>query len=454
MSNKEKKPTEIEIINEFVDRYLGKIKGWPKPEENLVVVQTDKKQRVACLADSRGVLSILHEKNLYQPFLRYAKYLGDPKFMLSPNRARQIASHWLSLAPAWKWEDIPIFRFKSAEGYCWSRADIDPTPGPHPTWDEFCERISNAEAFKKFIGSIFFDDSYMQQYLVLWGPGNTGKGTVVRLLMDIFGSGAINKNRSPRRADKHYFEDCVGKRVVFFDDFEDVDAFSCGLFKSWTGDVPQTIDPKGQTPYQAKLNNKIIFTMNDTPEIRDSTADLRRAILCNVSPYKVRQKDWELRLNGEVGAFISSCMSFVSGCKDRIISVDKSSFELSTSNNYNRLAMYWMKYFKLSASHNDYVTAMEIEACFQDHGITSNKLKGELYTWLSDHCNVKRTHNGKQRIVRNIVRRKAFNGDGVEYKSVENDSRIAEETFWNGNAKCERLADEWDENVINLAKKD
>jgi hypothetical protein len=400
---KKKKMDQTAKTNEFVERYLGKIPGWPKPEEKLVVLKTKYCQRLACLVIKNDILIRLSERDVYQYFIRYAATLGLEDFILGPPLAKQIAEHWMAKAEPVDYEAVPIFRFKGDPGYCWGRCAFDPKPGIFPTWERLCQQITNVEAFKKYTGSIFFDDSYLQQYLVLYGDANAGKGAYLRALINAFGeAGSVSKHIPPHKGDKHYFEDCVSKRFVYFDDFDDVNTFSSGAMKRWTGGCPQTIDPKGQKPFQATLNNKLVFTMNAAPEIKDSKSDLRRAILCRISKGE-HVDNFEEKLAAEMPHFVYQCMAEIAHAKYKMIPVDEESFCESVGHDHAKHSYFWQKYFQIKLDNK--VTSNQVQDAFLVEDILSASLQGQYYRYLEEHTKGRRNRTGRERFVENLIKR-------------------------------------------------
>jgi len=394
-------------INDFVSKYLGKSKGWPTPDEKIIVLRTESHQRMPFEVTATDTLKHLSHRDMYQYFIRYSKKLKK-EFWLEPSTAKSIAEHWLSLAPAVAYESIPIFKFKSDPGFCWNRATFDPTPGPTPTWDKFCSHLDNVKAFKQFTGSIFVPDSYNQQYLVLWGAAGSGKGCYLRAIANVFGSGAVNKQISPRKADKHYFADVVSARFVYFDDFDDMAAFSCGLFKMWTGGGMVTIDPKGKPAYQAHLQNKIVFTTNDVPELKDTDSDRRRGIICEVQKLEDPYPEFEQDLNRELPHFIHHCLASRTDKWQTAIEIEEKSFEkvleIAQMETVN-YGYFWKRNFRIFKDKK--TLAYSVIDAFKQDDITSNKIISKYYKWLEDNYPAERVRTGDVRSVLHLEKRES-----------------------------------------------
>ena len=151
-----------------------------------------------------------------------------------------------------------------------------------PTWDLIISRMSNADAFTAWVGSLFDETSYQQQYVWLHGKGNEGKGCINRFLMRVFGPAYCAK-QPKERGDKFWTHDLLGKRLVVFPDCNDSAFVASGLFKSMTGGDPIPVEAKGEMAYTTRLAAKYLIISNERPDLSSETADRRRIIYCEMT---------------------------------------------------------------------------------------------------------------------------------------------------------------------------
>jgi hypothetical protein len=147
---------------------------------------------------------------------------------------------------------------------------------------EFLSRCSSPDQVAAFVGSIFYDRSYMQQYLVIWGGGGDGKGALTRAIQKILASSFCVDSFD--NMGRFWTSAFVGKRVVLFPDNNNMKAMQSGIWKQLTGGDPVRVEYKNENSFTAQLNAKYILTSNFAPVLKMDRADQRRAVVSYIQP--------------------------------------------------------------------------------------------------------------------------------------------------------------------------
>lgn len=270
------------------------------------------------------VVTYVNEDQIISLYLSYA--IKQASFDAStPTRlaeATEIIRKWKYTA-----DTIPEpkkIAFNSEDTLCFKRLDFDYDPAVndyyHPTWDIILNNIeSNKSAFMQFIGSIFFEESYNQQYLWLYGAGGDGKGSLLKFLSNVLGS--CCKSMVEDIGDTHWSAKLVGARVAYFSDCRNYGITNTGKFMALTGGDAIPINPKYQQPFEITNNIKFIFASNNKPKIDHVASSLRRLI---VVPFRAKSeleiKDsqaFEAGLNREGKEFLHQCIAmYLAACKN------------------------------------------------------------------------------------------------------------------------------------------
>lgn len=261
------------------------------------------------LGDDPDIVGIVTRSALASGIVKYsARYLSaDVSCQLTAKEADSCVDYWC-------YETAPVatprcFAWPEETGLAYTRLPWKPTTGWAPTWDGIMTRMSNRQAFKAWIGSLFDEKSGLQQYIWLMGDGNDGKGSVTRFLAKIFGTAYCAK-KPPTPGDKFWTHGLLGKRLVVFPDCDDNKFIGSGLFKSLTGGDDIPIEAKGKMAYSTKLTAKYLVLSNERPVISPTHANLRRIIYCEMKARKdqANTRVFEEQLWAEGGAFLGQCI--------------------------------------------------------------------------------------------------------------------------------------------------
>ena len=252
----------------------------------------------------------------------------------------------------------PSILWHNQEGLCFSRLPWDLSPESEaketPAFDEIMSRMTNAEAFMAFVGSLFFNESYGQQYIYLRGPGGDSKGALNRFFQAVFNNSYMAGPDIPKsgKLSDHFTSSLIGKRLMVWADINESDFITRSFFKGITGEDPQVINPKGEAIFTKKLNIKVICMSNYLPDLTSAGSDLRRIIFCEIEKVKgERSKSWEKKLWQEGGDWLHKCIKkYHELCPNHEeIPCDKNDLEEIAENNENDLDELFHKFFVLDS---------------------------------------------------------------------------------------------------------
>lgn len=230
-------------------------------------------------------------------------FSGGP-FDCKSSEAREHASGWAHRVEPLS-ELPPSFAWKKYEGLTFNRFDFEIGDEPTPLFDDFLARIeTNREAFMAFVWSLFVREDRGHQYLWIFGEGQDGKGSIVRLLNRLLQGAFVALDAK----DKYWLASCVGKRLGAFNDMVDVTFPMRSQFKQVTGQDPVNIEQKYKKSYSTVLDTKFIFTTNKELQITGQTSDIRRCIMARMTknPHRPRD-DYEEKLWAERAGILHKC---------------------------------------------------------------------------------------------------------------------------------------------------
>ena len=272
--------------------------------------------RVVAVPREDGSLETVIPEMVVNSLMRYmaTTLAGRPEFAMTHRQGVEAVATWMAVTDPLK--DVPYTRWLSERGHCWRRIPFDLVPNPEgsltPTWDGLLSRVSDQAALKSlvvWIGSLFFKESYRQQYVWIYGSGGNGKGAITRFLHKVFGGAAHFLSNIPREPNQFWTAQLLDRRLVVVPDCENAKFPSSGLFKTLSGDDPITIERKREAPFTAVLDGKFLFTSNRMPEVSSEAADIRRAIFVELGGGGTWDADFEKKLWAEGGAFLWDCIT-------------------------------------------------------------------------------------------------------------------------------------------------
>lgn len=290
---------------------MASLPAFPK---RYIVIEPEPGSRLFLRVSPDESVSVVKPAAIANDILSYSeKELRNlPDFALEPHQAKAAANYYMMTANPVPPESIAIARWQGESGLTYRKLPWKKEPGPAPTWEALLSRMSNAYAFVEWIGSLFFEESHLQNYVWLYGRlGGDGKGAINRFLEKVFGSSYRSKQSpgSGQYRDKFWTYGLLGARLVVFPDCDDPVFVTKGLFKSLTGGDSTEVEAKGSMSFTARLLAKFLIISNDWPALSLSPSDLRRIIYCELGPADGFDPLFENRLWDEGGAFLTACVA-------------------------------------------------------------------------------------------------------------------------------------------------
>lgn len=309
-----KGPTKAQVFQVYKNIINGRHGRFePFPARYFVTKPADGVFKVLTPEDEGGeVVRYVPLEEVAAAILKYSDehFAMQPAYLLTKKDAVAAAQFWLAATPV-----VPMpkaFSWPGETGLTFTKLPWAPAAGAMPTWDAMLSRMTNREAFMAWVGSLFDEQSYLQQYVWVYGEGNDGKGSINRFLYRIFGPAYCSK-QPKERGDKHWSHELLGKRLVVFPDCNDHAFVASGFFKSLTGGDPIAVEAKYEMAYTARFNAKFLILSNERPSLSSENADRRRIIYCelgSVADADITDRDgFEAALWGEGGAFIHACLA-------------------------------------------------------------------------------------------------------------------------------------------------
>ncbi len=293
--NDEKVPQSelfFEVVNKM-NRAQFSATAWPDFARRFHLLQ----DQVGCkavleeLADK--VVAYRIDNVIVESIVRYCweELSRVPGAEISYGAAKSCKDLWWSLTPALSEAPVALAE-KSYEGYSFRKLPFDAAverndagelvwPEAPPHFASFLSRCSNARALCAFLGSLFYPDADRQQYVYLFGEGQDGKGSLLRMLYHLLGD-ASQALQPKGRDDRFWNMKVYGKRLVMFTDCEDFRFFSSPEFKSLTGNDAVYFEEKGKMGFTAIPTCKFIVASNQKPNISSQKSDIRRLIYVEV----------------------------------------------------------------------------------------------------------------------------------------------------------------------------
>lgn len=409
------------MVADVINNEMRDVNKWPDFGRKLFAIR-NRETLLAAEELENGVVRYVDLLDVAQSIVRYlSQDVNNPFYYLNYDQAFNCAKTWLAIAKVRPMPE-PVL-WKNQPGLTFSRLPWDyceDMPCHFPTFQEWMERTTNAEAFCEWVGSLFIKESDRQQYVWLCSEGGTGKGAMLRFIRKIFAD-AFAAKQVPGKDDKHWTHGLMGKRIIAFPDSNNAAFVMTGLFKNLTGDDPVDINPKHQKAFTADLNCKFIFLSNRRPEIQDLMADRRRLILCEMSDpgeLTVKEKsNYNEKLWAEGGAFLRYCINkYKSNHPSDFgpITVCGEGVKTLLDEKYEEFDVVFEANFELSK--NDSVTAGDMISRLNCTRFDQRKRKEFLDYFFKKYGIYRDRATGGGRIYRGIKLRVYHNPNHIEFK--------------------------------------
>jgi len=305
------KPKQAEFyraISDVIRRLPSLLPAFPTPT---IAIEMELGAHVPATVED-DVVTIISREALAMRIQTYCETLANPSYIFTAKQLRDIADLFLMSAvpvsaasiASVSWSDEPGLTYRRLP---WAK-NSDWTAYDAPTWEKLLARMSNAQAFIEWVGSLFFEDAQSHNYVWLFGDGNDGKGSLNRFLELVFGP-AYRAKQPPIGRDKFWTYGLLGARLVTFAECDDHTFVASALFKSLTGGDSVDVEAKGQMSFTARLKARFLILSNSKPTLSSGKANLRRIIYCEMAKNATEfDHEFEDRLWDEGGAFLSLCI--------------------------------------------------------------------------------------------------------------------------------------------------
>lgn len=300
------KPLVYLMIAHAIDRKPSPLK-LPRFPQSYYSSALAEGQRLVLRDIGDGVVIVSSRDAVAEDILNYVMTLGE-EFALDWRGCQAAADYWMREAPALP--QPPHFRWLSDPGLTFNRLPWEQgVIGKTPTWDGLLARMSNADAFRQWIGSLFVPEANHQQYVWLMGQGGEGKGSIDRFLHRVMGYG-YRSEEPPQNSDRFWTYFLIGARLVTFADCNAKGFPASGRFKSLCANDAVRCEEKGGRCFTTRLGARFAFYSNERPSLSTERADMRRIIYCELEEHGAAiDPHFEAKLWEEGGAFIAACLA-------------------------------------------------------------------------------------------------------------------------------------------------
>jgi hypothetical protein len=293
----------------------------------------------------------------------------------------------------------PIGQLSESSGYFYKRLDFDfDNFDETPLFDEMMTRCTNSEELMRFIGMIFYSDSFFdaQKYLWIYGNTGSGKGCIYRFLHAILGKVETTMSTKIFNSD-HGLSLAVGKRLLQFDEALDNKFINEANMMSHVGGGSSIINDKYEKIYAIKLNYLSIVYSNKKPNIKFDE-QMRRVIFVKMQqPLDHDMSEiYETRLLLEGPAWISKCVDkFRANMTFEMF--DKGAMELQKENNY-MMDEFIEKNLIFSQNVMDYANRSEIANRLYNYERNFTPNITEFFRYLEHNYNVQYVDTTRQKV--------------------------------------------------------
>jgi len=153
-----------------------------------------------------------------------------------------------------------------------------------PKWDKFLDEVLPDPELQKLLqmwfGYILFHDMSQQKFLLVAGPGATGKSVMAKIMGRLAGSKGVSAIPLKSFGKPFALYETLGKKINIDPDMSELDKVDEGILRSYVGGDLITVERKYRDPVMVYPSARLVFCTNDLPYIADrSNATWRRMIL-------------------------------------------------------------------------------------------------------------------------------------------------------------------------------
>ena len=191
----------------------------------------------------------------------------------------------------------------------------DPLAKDFPQIQQFLDQVTKGDPqliniLKCFCNAVLKGRSDLQKFLHLIGPGGTGKGSLMRLIVSLIGKENTHSTTLGDFSENRFESaNCYKKRLILFPD-EVKTVGNLGKFKSLTGEDYIRGEEKQKKAFQFRYDGMVILSSNQPIFVGDSSSAMgRRAITMPFNFIPSKRKNLESEWESELSAFTNYLLS-------------------------------------------------------------------------------------------------------------------------------------------------
>ena len=401
LDNKEKRPSQQAIMEILVDHMNGgasgeAVFGRRYPWKTLYHVEVSPEGTRQVLLELPGkVLRYVNADMVSSEIYKFTHRLPRTvykHYKVDMQKVRKIYDYWLMTKDPLKDPIHPVLQ-KDTPGYCFHRFDFNMEDKPTEIFDYIMGGIGhNREAVLAFIGSMFDSKSTLQQYCWLIGPGGDGKGSLFRILKQLFADAYVGITTEKNQLDKYWASSLLGKRLAVCGDTRNLDFINESIFMAITGGDAVAVRSMRKSAYSAHLPCLFMLGANAYPNINSGGASFRRAIIATFTRKeedKVWFENFEARLWEERAGILFKCWAEWKKMRHlHRIPVDTARLMDHAADTEEDFQVLFDSYFDLRT--DGFCTAMEVKQSLDKEKFPMSSVRiGAWKRWLTTKFGIK-----------------------------------------------------------------
>jgi putative DNA primase/helicase len=198
----------------------------------------------------------------------------------------------------------PKYFSTSTLGYPLTLSKYDGPVDPPKIFGDFLESVwpddlESRDALQEWLGCFSIPCTKYHKIFMMIGPPRSGKGTVIRIIDNMFGDKNIAYITFKSLSERFGLESLMGKTIAVFPDARITGRTDIGSaiesILAISGEDPQTIDRKGISKVTQRLKCRFIISSNLIPRLtEESKALVARSVVLNFKKSFVGVEDVEL----------------------------------------------------------------------------------------------------------------------------------------------------------------
>lgn len=174
------------------------------------------------------------------------------------------------------------------EQYITRRCAVAPEAGPHPLFDRVLARACAGhdgmrEYLLRWFGYMLTGDVREEAFMFLYGPGGSGKSTLIKCVTEIMGEYAVSismdaftESKHPRHSQE--IAKLAGMRLVYASETDEGRRWNEALIKSLTGRDKITAHKMRMDDFEFDPTFKLLLFGNSIPHLKSVGEEIRRRI--------------------------------------------------------------------------------------------------------------------------------------------------------------------------------